>query len=508
MPILALLLAATPITNPGPAQLTFTQDAAQAARRSIAAKLADVVSAKDAPYLAKGDGSTDDSGAIQAAVTATTGAVLLPPGTNCYNIGVTTINLFSFDGLIGGGLGGPQQGPSCIIYTGTGCAILLDSTVGAYVRDLDVRLNSNSATAAAVCIKSTTGIAEFNEISNVSVRDTKASPRTAGQVGILLSDSGNHGVYWNTVRRIRGTGLDTTVKLLGVAAGTQGVNANRLDDILSAAHNFAVTLTGPLVSDNIFTGIFCSRSDVALAGISITCLTVGDNTNLTTFGNHFFEVDADQGAPSVCAVIGTKAGGTVLYANCEAGGPVTDNNTTLNPSFIYDTVQSRLSLQTIIGAASLGGTSNLVLKGGAQVSSVDGYVEVGTPGQSLKAGVRIASSIETIAKPFAPVDCAGAGLNPTVSTVLAGSIFTCATSQTITLPTGQGVSGLVQSLPHVTVGDIFRIKLSENHATNTFTLVAGLGGTIFGISTITNGSRVWDCRVTSITASAETYTCY
>lgn len=481
----------------------FLQGGTGAILRTGESKLRDTVSVCD--FESSACPSGNDAAPLQAAIAKGAGAVEMPASPSCYNIGSTTIALTSGLTLRGGGMGGPGQGPTCIIYTGSGCAILLDSTIGASVRDLDIRVNSTNASSAAVCIKSTTGIAEFNSIEGVSVRETNATPRTAGQVGVLLSDSGNHGVYWNTIRRIRGTGWDTTLLMQGNTL--QGVNANRIDDVFSAAHNTAVSLIGPNVSDNTFTGTFCSRSDGSLT-TSITCISVGDNVNVPVFANHFFGFDGDQGAPSVCAVIGQKSGGTVMYGGCESGGPIQDNNTTLNPSLVYDSVQSTLNLQTIKGAGSLGGTTNLVLKGGAQVGGIDGYVELGTSGQSLKSGVRIASSIETIAKPFAPVDCSGANLNPTVSTVLAGSIFTCATAQTITLPTGQGTSGLVQSLPHVTVGDIFRVKLAENHASNTFTLAAGAGGTIYGIATVTNGARGWECRVTSIAAGSETYTCY
>lgn len=493
-----VIAAAAPVTNPS--QLYYT--AKSGVRRLFSVKLAEQCSAAD---WGADSGNADNAAAFTLAV-ANCKKIQVPASTSCYAVS-SAISLASGSMLIGDGMGGPQQGPSCISSTLAGCTIVLDSTVGAAVRDLDIRVNSTDATSSAICLKSTTGITEFNEISGVSVRETNATPRTTGQVGVLLSDNGNHGIYWNTVRRIRGTGWDTTVKLLGLVAGTQGVNANRLDDILSAAHNFGVTIVGPLVSDNVFTGIFCSRSDATLAGISITCLTVGDNTNLTTFGNHFFEVDSDQGSPSVCAVIGTKAGGTVLYADCEAGGPVQDNNTTLNPSFVYDTVQSRLSLQTIIGAASLTGTSNLVLKGGLQVGGIDGYVELGTPGNTFHAGVRIASSIFTRNKPFAPVDCAAANLTPTVSSILAGSVYTCGTAQTLTLPTAQGASGIVQSLPHPTVGDFFTFRMVSTAAAN-FTLVAGTGGTISGNAVTNNGRTGWDCRITSVTASSETYTCY
>jgi hypothetical protein len=90
--LLALLLAASPAANPG--QIGFTQDKTQASRRPLADKLADIVSVKDAPFNAKGDGVTDDTAAIQAAHDAFSGdggTIYFPPTANNYKITGTLV---------------------------------------------------------------------------------------------------------------------------------------------------------------------------------------------------------------------------------------------------------------------------------------------------------------------------------------------------------------------------------------------------------------------------------
>jgi|GEM_PF-1969004 hypothetical protein len=156
--------------------------------------------------------------------------------------------------------------------------------------------------------------------------------------------------------------------------------------------------------------------------------------------------------------------------------------------------------------------ANVISLGGAASSFTLGSVKntLGIAGTANGNGVRIgASRVITANKPTAPIDCAAGNLTPSVTQMFEAGIFTCATAQSLTLPTAQGASGLVQALPGTpAVGDTFTFVMAENHATNAFTLVAGTGATIYGIATNTNGNRVWTCRVTSVTGGSETITCY
>ena len=135
-------------------------------------------------------------------------------------------------------------------------------------------------------------------------------------------------------------------------------------------------------------------------------------------------------------------------------------------------------------------------------------VVLGKAGTAAGNGVRNGASRSIIVnKPTSAVDATG-GITATVTQVLEGGIFTAATAVAVTLPTAQGAGGIVQALPGAVVGDVIEIQFCMNHATNTLTLTAGAGSTVFGIATNTNGSRIWRGRVTAITSGSETITWY
>jgi hypothetical protein len=87
-----------------------------------------VLNVRDHPYEAKGDGTTDDSAAVQAAIdaaeAASGGTVFFPPGT--YDIKTTTL-VVDADKVWLVGLG---RGPSQIQYSGTGAAISIGTAGG------------------------------------------------------------------------------------------------------------------------------------------------------------------------------------------------------------------------------------------------------------------------------------------------------------------------------------------------------------------------------------------
>lgn len=497
--LVALLLAGA-VTNPS--QMTFSHDSTQSSRRAISSKLSDIVSVKDAPFNAKADGSNDDSAAINAAGARAQNTIYLPASSSCYNIGATTIVVPGGVFLRGDGMGGPGQGATCITYTGTGCAILYESVQHSGAMGIDIQVNSASSTAAGVCLKSTNSVTEFITLRSLSIRAT-GTARVTGQIGLWFDDVSN-GVFWNSAGDIVFQGWDTALLLQGGAV--QGANDNTFVNLMSYGHNTAFRLisTG-FVNDNDFHGLKCSRSDGTMVGTQ-SCLLVADDGS-ASFGNRFYSVVADQGTPAVCATFGTNARANKLEVNCESGGPVTDNNTTAFPNTIMDAVQGTSVIHSIKGAAVSGGASDLLLAGGAKVATFDGTVVLGTPAQTLKAGVRVASSTMTSFKPFAATDCAGATLSPTTSSLLQASIFTCGTVQTFNIPAIQGANGIVQNLPKATVGDIFTFQIVSTAAAN-FTVAISTGGTLVGNTAVNNSSRIVLCRVTSIGSGTETMTCY
>lgn len=150
--------------------------------------------------------------------------------------------------------------------------------------------------------------------------------------------------------------------------------------------------------------------------------------------------------------------------------------------------------------------------GGATALTVDdqtGAVVVGKTGTGNGQGVRVGSSrVVSGNKPTAPVDIAG-GVTATVTQLLEAGIFLCSASATLTLPTAQGATGIVQALPNAAVGDIISF-VQVVAAAQTATLAAGTGSTLAGIATTAAATtgRVWIGRVTAITAGSETITWY
>jgi hypothetical protein len=136
-------------------------------------------------------------------------------------------------------------------------------------------------------------------------------------------------------------------------------------------------------------------------------------------------------------------------------------------------------------------------------------VVLGKAGVANGNGVRNAASRNIIEnKPTAPVDIAG-GITATVTQLLEAGIFLCSASATLTLPTAQGASGIVQALPGAAVGDLISF-VQVVAAAQTATLAAGTGSTLAGIATTaaaTTGRR-WIGRITSVTANSETITWY
>lgn len=565
--LVALLLAGA-VTNP--AQITFSHDSTQSSRRALSDKLSDNISVKDAPFLAKGDGSSLDASAINTAIALGQNTIYLPASTHCYNLGNSTLMMAAGVTVRGAGYGSPGLGATCLNYTGTGCAVLFDSVSRAALLDLDIQLNTTSSTAAGVCYASTTNVAEWNRVENVSI--TPVIARTTGQIGLWLEDTGN-GVFLNRFSNITFRFFDVSLYMHATGT-TQGVNDNRFFDINSYAHNTAYILRAgnKQISDNKFYGLFCQRADATMVGTA-TCLLMGDDNVAGVFGNSVYGLTSDQGAPSVCGVLGTTSGANLVEAICESGGGFVDNagpttssfgnrvyNQTSNGAFVGQlsipnlittrgaqlsativngvlgggtsgaggvlqiqggaassaaTAGGDLQLTGGVGAASNGNSGNVLIAPGARTGTgLSGTVVIGpSSGQSSSSGLRIRSARVTIAnKPFAATDCAAANLTPNVSLTLDDSIFTCATAQTVTMPSAQGAAGLVQSLPTMAgavtaVGDIFEFQLVSTAAAN-FTLVGGVGTTIVGNAAVNNSGRIVRCRVTSVTSGSETLTCY
>lgn len=158
---------------------SFTQTGTGAVERTVSAKLADIISAKD--FGATGDGSTNDTAALQAAITAAAGGRLyIPEGT--YLTGALTIS--SALTIEGDGYGKTVLKAS----SSSGSLNLISSSVGNIsIADLTVDLNNTANTIAAGYVASRNGIYVYGlvgtYISNVHLR---VQVKNCGEAAIKL----------------------------------------------------------------------------------------------------------------------------------------------------------------------------------------------------------------------------------------------------------------------------------------------------------------------------------
>lgn len=194
--------------------------------RALAGSAAEPINVMHPDYGAVGDGVTDDSAAIQAAIDAVPqtgtgtalakgGVVYFPHTDGGYNIGTTTLDLDDLRGvqLIGDGTSG--SGPSRIIYSGTGTAIQARSTLG--FRMEGIYLEGYDATTlldfSATSVDTTLG-----EVSNCILRGTNGA---TSQYLVMLDKAtvidfyktyfygGDRGVVGNTINN----GYSNTINL-------------------------------------------------------------------------------------------------------------------------------------------------------------------------------------------------------------------------------------------------------------------------------------------------------
>jgi hypothetical protein len=146
---------------------TFTASGSGATERSVTSKLGDIISVKD--FGATGDGTTDDTAEIQAALTAASsaggGTVIVPAGSYLISSAITIPSLVTLQGV----------GRASIIKCATGSAhhaITITSTNNSGVRDLQVQGPGFESSGSFRCIRLES--CTYAKIDNVRVYEADA----------------------------------------------------------------------------------------------------------------------------------------------------------------------------------------------------------------------------------------------------------------------------------------------------------------------------------------------
>lgn len=272
-----------------------------------------------AAYGAVGDGTANDAAAIQTALNAITqgGSCYLSASAHSYNLGTTGLTIPTGVRLVSAA----RQG-AILKYSGTGAAIKLDSTIAAGLKNLNIQVNSSSATARGIAFANTTGNCQWNWLENVIVLQTNSGTPIAGQVGIdfVYTGSGNS-LYWNELHHIHLGTWDKSIRMLGSVGLANGPNGNTFVDVMSYQANYGVSLEA-YATENNFYGFFASASGYG----GTAAVKIGDGTNPTNF-NMFFGITSDQGVGPVTYQIAANAVGNVLLCNSQSSGAGTDAGT-------------------------------------------------------------------------------------------------------------------------------------------------------------------------------------
>ncbi len=321
------------------------------------------------------------------------------------------------------------------------------------------------------------------------------------------------------------TSTGVQLNYLNAATGTTGTASTNL--VFSASPTFTGTVTLP-------TPFTLGATSVTSTGTQLNYLNAATGTTGTASTNVVF-----SGNPTLT---GFSSTGAVVNINVNSNFATNINTGTSTGAIaIGNTSSASLTLESGIGGITLGSTANartwnigdgnaiqtvnmfnnatpanVITIGGAASTLTIGSREntIGTAYVANGDGIRFATNRVTMNYPTAPTTGLAANTVATVAQILNSGYIgfgVLAASRTLTLPTAQGAAGLVQNLPGTpAVGDVFTFMVANGSTTVTrlVTLVAGAGITLTTHAVAGLTTKVFFCRVTSVTAGAETITVY
>jgi hypothetical protein len=201
--------------------ITFLPAGTGAVSRSVQSKLRDTVSVKD--FGAVGNGATDDSASIQAAINSVIasggGTVYIPTGNYLLGTGLTISS--PFVNVEGAGF-------TSVLIAGTGVTTAIDCTAGAspsgYGSIRKLRINQPHTTANYV------GILLGPQCYNMVVREVylAATTVTSSQSAIKFTNTATYGSFYNSISECLIYGFGVGIRATDTNA--QGNSANSVND--------------------------------------------------------------------------------------------------------------------------------------------------------------------------------------------------------------------------------------------------------------------------------------
>ena len=253
--------AGSVVTSADAGDVTFLQSGTGAVSRTVQAKERDIVSVKD--FGAVGDGTTDDTAAIQAAITANyDGSIYFPPGT--YKV-ASTLNITDAISIYGAG-----RDATIITWTSTTLDVISVASATA-VHFQGIKFDGPaSATAGAIITLAHSGAGVnyfssfqdctfsrgYDQIKTVSaaawtIRNCYFSAWVRRSVTVASAntpDAGDSSIYGNC---IFANGIASSVAIYQVSSGGLKVVGNKFNGLGSRAYQMQLA-SGVATSNLIF----------------------------------------------------------------------------------------------------------------------------------------------------------------------------------------------------------------------------------------------------------------
>jgi|DEB0MinimDraft_3_1074331.scaffolds.fasta_scaffold10797_2 hypothetical protein len=334
--------AVTSLTT-DPDVVTYNQGGTGAQDRTLTSKLQDTVSVKD--FGAVGDGVTDDTAAIQAAIAASAGKVLNFVRGETYLV-TSELNFHT-------GSNGPKvEGNMATIKAGAAMQSIMyignTTSIKTQINNIELDGNSN----ATYCLYAILVTENSSIFSNVIVKNATSHgmyldgcqvmrlenivSQTNGGDGILFESC--NGASISSIRCVSNTGNGITVQR-GTRNYTSGVNIEYADCELNSGHGISVVDTKSPVT--ILGGWLESNVQ---DGLNIGSLAVGVSANgIGIIGNegtsNYRAVRLQDGAAG-CSITNAKfqiTSGSQDYANVKDENTSLATSNLLTPNFIRST---------------------------------------------------------------------------------------------------------------------------------------------------------------------------